>query len=247
MKKLIAIILSLTFVLALVGCSSKPKTFDITGAEKLTIRSGATGESIDITNTEDIKYITDNINALKYSKGEKVNSDGWSYNLQWFDENGEIIENLTLLGGGYTIIYDGYYYKGMEADYEIDLAFLDSQFAKNNAEVTETKANDELPDKETFVATNIYTTESKPLVAEDGLTIADILESGTWNTEGTADCASNIEITVNGATYKYHSDCGTFNDNANKRNLSLDEETKETVNTILTEYVSLTATDVPVE
>ena len=117
-------------MLGLFGCSSNQKTFEITGAEKLTVMSGATGESIDITNTDDIKYITDNINALKYSKGEKVNSDGWCYALQWFDQNGEIIEKLTLLGDGYTIIYDGHYYKGMSVDYEIDLSFLDNQFAE---------------------------------------------------------------------------------------------------------------------
>ena len=128
MKKFISLVLALVCVLGLVGCSSEPKTFEITGAEKLTVMSGSTGESIDITNADDIKYITDNINALKYSKGEKVNSDGWNYDLQWFDQTGEIIEKLVVWGDGYTIIYDGYYYKGMSVDYEIDLSFLDSQF-----------------------------------------------------------------------------------------------------------------------
>ena len=132
MKKLIALVLALVYVLGLVGCSSEPKIFEITGAEKLTVMSGSTGESVDITNADDIKYITDNINALKYSKGEKVNSDGWSYALQWFDQNGEIIENLTLWGDGYTIIYDGHYYKGMSVDYDIDLSFLDSWFVTDN-------------------------------------------------------------------------------------------------------------------
>ena len=128
MKKIIVITTILVCALSLVSCSSKSKTFEIAGAEKLTVRSGSTGESIDIINADDIKYITDNINALTYSKGKKVNSSGWSYALQWFDESGEIIENLTLLGDGYTIIYDGHYYKGISVDHEIDLSFLDSQF-----------------------------------------------------------------------------------------------------------------------
>lgn len=128
MKKLIALLLILVCASGLVGCSSESKIFEIAGAEKLTVMSGSMGESIDIISADDIQYITDNINALKYFKGEKVNSDGWSYALQWLDQNGEIIENLTLLSDGYTIIYDGYYYKGMEADYEIDLSFLDSLF-----------------------------------------------------------------------------------------------------------------------
>lgn len=128
MKRFIALILTLVCMLGLVSCSAKTKTFEITGAEKLTVMSGATGESVDITNADDIKYITDNINALQYSKGEKIDSSGWRYALQWIDKNGEIIEKLTLMGDSYTIIYDGYYYKGMEADYEIDLSVLDSLF-----------------------------------------------------------------------------------------------------------------------
>ena len=68
-----------------------------------------------------------------------------------------------------------------------------------------------------------------------------------WNTEGTTDCLSNIEITINEETYKYHSDCGTFNDNVNQNYLSLDDETKTVVNVILAEYISLTATEVPTE
>lgn len=138
MKKISAILLALIGVLGLAGCNKQPsgdppaaevKTFDISGAEKLTVKSGSTGESMDITSAEDIEYMTDNINALEYSKGEEVNSDGWSYALQWYNANGETIEKLTLLGDGHTIIFDGYYYKGMSADYEIDLSFLEEQFA----------------------------------------------------------------------------------------------------------------------
>ena len=130
MKKIIAMVLCLVLALSIVGCGKNDtKTFEITGAEKLTVMSGETGKSIEITNANDIKYITDNINALKYSKGEKVNSDGWSYALQWIDKDGKTIDSLSLLGDGYTVISDGYYYKGMLVDYEIDLEFLENQFA----------------------------------------------------------------------------------------------------------------------
>ena len=96
-------------MLKLAGCSSTPGLLDITGAEQLTILSGSTGESVDITDAEDIKAITDSVNTLEYVKGEKENGDGWSYGLRWYDGNGELIESLTLLGDG-VIIYDGYYY-----------------------------------------------------------------------------------------------------------------------------------------
>ena len=130
MKKIIILIFTLVFIFTLNGCSSAPKTFEIVGATKLIIISGDTGDSISITNSDEIKYITDNITSLKYSKCNKVNSDGWSYSLQWFDKNDQNIETLTLLGDGYTIIYDGFYYKGMSIDYEIDLTFLNSKFSK---------------------------------------------------------------------------------------------------------------------
>ena len=109
------------------------------------------------------------------------------------------------------------------------------------------EANDELPDEEAFVVKNIFTGESEPLSANDGLALADILESDSWKTEATTECLNNIEVVINGATYKYHSDCGTFNDNVNRRHLSLDAKTKNVVNAILAKYVSLAAVEVPIE
>ena len=44
------------------------------------------------------------------------------------NENGEVIEKITLLGDGYTIIYNGYYYRGMSIDYMIDLGFVEKLF-----------------------------------------------------------------------------------------------------------------------
>ena len=78
--------------------------------------SGNTGQSIEIRDAGSIQYVTDNIYGLTYSRGEKVNSDGWSDGLTWSDENGNEVEKVTVLNE-YTIIYDGRYYKGMEADY----------------------------------------------------------------------------------------------------------------------------------
>lgn len=95
---------------------------------------------------------------------------------------------------------------------------------------------------------NIFTGEVEPLtVNEDIRVIQSFISSDAWNAEGTADCLSNIEITINGETYQYHSDCGTFNDSLNQRSLSLDDDTKEKVNSLFAEYISLTATEVPAE
>ena len=95
---------------------------------------------------------------------------------------------------------------------------------------------------------NIFTGEKASITSnEDIRTISNLLFSDLWNTEGTADCANNIEITINGEIYNYHSDCGTFNDNIKQQSLSLDDTTKEKVNVMMAEYISLTATEIIVE
>lgn len=95
---------------------------------------------------------------------------------------------------------------------------------------------------------NVFTGENANITEnEDIRTISSLLFGDSWNTEGTTDCASNIEITIHGETYKYHSDCGTFNDNANQKYLSLDDETKNVVDALFAKYISLTLTEVPAE
>ena len=101
--------------------------FEIGDAAKIIVSSGTTGTQVEITDTESIRYITDNINGLTYSKGEKVNSDGWSYALILYDKDGNEQKKLTVLNE-HTVIFDGRYYEGMEADYEIDLTYLAKLF-----------------------------------------------------------------------------------------------------------------------
>ena len=69
--------------------------------------------------------------------------------------------------------------------------------------------------------------------------IADIIEKGTWNTEGTAECANDCKLIIDERTYYYHSECGTFNDEKNNQNLPVTAEEKENINVILAQYVTL--------
>ena len=126
MKKIVLVVCAF-IVLCTAACSSRTHKFEIGDAAKIIVSSGTTGDQVEITDTESIQYITDNINGLTYSKGEKVNSDGWSYALIWYDKDGSDLKKLTILNE-YTVIFDGHYYKGTEADYEIDLAFLEKLF-----------------------------------------------------------------------------------------------------------------------
>ena len=77
------------------------------------------------------------------------------------------------------------------------------------------------------------------LTEEEVKIIADIIENGTWNTEGTAECANDCKLVIDDRTYFYHSECGTFNDKENNQNLSVTGEEKESINAILAQYITL--------
>lgn len=77
------------------------------------------------------------------------------------------------------------------------------------------------------------------LTEEEVKIIADIIENGTWNTEGTAECANDCKLIIDERTYYYHSECGTFNDKENNQNLPVTAEEKESINVILDQYITL--------
>ena len=77
------------------------------------------------------------------------------------------------------------------------------------------------------------------LTEEEVKIIADIIENGTWNTEGTAECANDCKLIIDERTYYYHSECGTFNDEKNNQNLPVTAEEKESINAILAQYITL--------
>ena len=125
MEKFAALFLALVLALSMAGCSEKSMKFDIGEASRIELRSGTDGAVIEITNTEDIKHITENINALTFSKGKSSKDHtGWSYSLKWYDSENTLMEGIAVMSE-YQIDYNGYFYKGMEADNEIDLAYFD--------------------------------------------------------------------------------------------------------------------------
>lgn len=77
------------------------------------------------------------------------------------------------------------------------------------------------------------------LSAEDAAMIARLLETENWNTGGTSDCIHDCVVTVDGKSVYYHSDCGTFNDEADQRSLSLPEEEQTALNAVLSKYITL--------
>ena len=131
MRKIMALVLGLVLALSMVGCAEKSMTFDIGEASKIELRSGIDGTTVEITRTEDIQYITDNINALTFSKGESSqNYDGWSYWLKWYDSQNTLMEEIVVMGAD-LIDYKDYFYSNTETDNKIDIDYFDTLLAMN--------------------------------------------------------------------------------------------------------------------
>lgn len=124
MKKFLTAVLILALLLFPSGCAAKTTTLDIGDASKIELRSGSTGEQIDVTDEDSIRHITENINAMKLRDEGKVDSDGWSYSLSWFDEDGNCLKQITLVGGK-TVVFEGHRYSTADDGEKADTAFLD--------------------------------------------------------------------------------------------------------------------------
>ncbi|MDE7205056.1 MAG: hypothetical protein K2O91_24850 [Lachnospiraceae bacterium] len=124
MKKRITFAAVLVCIFGLAGCSSE-KAFGIANASKIELCSGSDGTTVEITNEEDIQYITDNINDLKFSRGKSSKDhSGWSYRLKWYDSENNLIEELIVMSE-YQIDYKDYFYTSIDTDHEIDISFLE--------------------------------------------------------------------------------------------------------------------------
>ena len=126
MKKFAASCFALVLALSMAGCAEQSLKFDIGEAGRIELRSGTDGTAVEITDTEDIKQITDGINALTFRKGgSSKDHSGWSYSLKWYDPEGTLMEEIVVMSGQ-QIDHNGYFYSSTEAGREIDLAYFDS-------------------------------------------------------------------------------------------------------------------------
>ena len=83
------------------------------------------------------------------------------------------------------------------------------------------------------IVCRIGTQTTYALTPEETQAIAAILDQGSWNPAGTADCINDYQFTINRNTYFYHSECGTFQDDRNNRSLTATGTEKERINGIL--------------
>ena len=94
------LMLLLPVILLLAGCG-QVVSLRIGEAARVTLTSGATGETVEITAPEVIEAITGDIEALSFKRGgSSRHSSGWSYRLRWYDADGAVRKEIVILDGG---------------------------------------------------------------------------------------------------------------------------------------------------
>ena len=132
----IALILCLVLVASFVlsGCNNSDSIITLEDREvgKIEIRSGNTGETVEVTEEEVISQIAD-VLSLEFEKGEKSNdSTGWSYSVRWYDTEGKQIDTVVIMNDG-TIEKDGYFWKTSKDN--IELSVFDELVTKHSSEL----------------------------------------------------------------------------------------------------------------
>lgn len=120
MKKLITLVLTLIFVLALAGCGQhkEHKSFEIENAHKIVVIS-VDGQRVEITDTDAIQKITENIVSIQFEKEESSkNTDGFGPIIQWYDSNNDVIEVISITGEK-SIIYNNYFWTATDGNIDI--------------------------------------------------------------------------------------------------------------------------------
>lgn len=95
--------------------------------------------------------------------------------------------------------------------------------------------------------------EAAELSEEDAEILTQVLSGGAW-AEGTTDCASDCTVGLDGRWFRYHSECGTFNEitipgqpqlssapppPAEGKSLPLADSERAAVNAVLEKYITL--------
>lgn len=77
--------------------------------EKITIRNGSTGESIDLVSSKEINNLINQINSLNLRREHKINSGtGWEIMLNIYYGKSQKVSSFTIRNNG--IEYNDYFY-----------------------------------------------------------------------------------------------------------------------------------------
>lgn len=123
MKKLIILLMVPVLMLILGGCFAAGTSLEVGQAARIELRSGDDGKLVEVTDVEDVRHITDNVNTLRFEKvrtGKEYT--GRRYSVSWYGPDGELMDEMLILGGN-RVEYNGTYYDSIGAT--VDTAFLD--------------------------------------------------------------------------------------------------------------------------
>lgn len=132
MRKIWAVF-AMAFVLVGLGaCAGEggpgKKMFDFKGVAYIVLRDGDTGNAVAIRDPADLERLRDMFYAPRYEK--HISSEeytGWGWWLQWYSEDGETVEDITVQGADRIRYKDAesheYFWKVSGG--EIDTAYLD--------------------------------------------------------------------------------------------------------------------------
>ena len=108
-RKLVPALFCALMLVLLAGCGLV-RSFQIGEAARMTLTSGATGETVELTDPEAIRAVTDNIESIRFQRcSSSGNSTGWSYAIRWYDAGGAVLEDMVIQSSG-MINVDGWFW-----------------------------------------------------------------------------------------------------------------------------------------
>lgn len=106
-------------LLLLCACGEKSKTFDLSGAQALTVTS-VSGQKTEVTDPETAEKIARSIGALEFERGESsADVNGFGPIVTWYGADGGVLDAVSVMDAE-TIMYGGYFWtaKGGNIDTE---------------------------------------------------------------------------------------------------------------------------------
>jgi beta-lactamase regulating signal transducer with metallopeptidase domain len=103
--------------------------FDFDGVTKIAVRSGTTGNPIEITDSEDVRKIAGFFGGRRFTREKAPDGTGWNVALMFY-EGDKLIENITVLNESHIDVAAARY--GCR-DADIDTDYLESLIASASA------------------------------------------------------------------------------------------------------------------
>lgn len=96
MKKILALILVLCLVGALAACTEVTR-ISIDNPAKIMLEKEGGSVAVTLTDAKTVERITDVVCQIPLQSSEAT-GDAWTYRIQWLDENGGKITEITIAG-----------------------------------------------------------------------------------------------------------------------------------------------------